>query len=64
MTPRVEDRDLVEFLEKNNAEIIGENEKYLPYDAFIMGAAGNYFRWDMALGYEQDGPGHRHNDFG
>ncbi|MGO9119250.1 MAG: ATP-dependent zinc metalloprotease FtsH [Desulfomonilaceae bacterium] len=26
MTPRVEDKDLVEFLEKNNAEIIGENE--------------------------------------
>ena len=26
MTPKVEDKDLVEFLEKNNAEIIGENE--------------------------------------
>jgi len=26
MTPRVEDRDLVEFLEKNNVEIIAENE--------------------------------------
>ncbi|HTY24742.1 MAG TPA: ATP-dependent zinc metalloprotease FtsH [Desulfomonilaceae bacterium] len=26
MTPRVEDKDLVEFLEKNNVEIIGENE--------------------------------------
>ncbi len=26
MTPRVDDRDLVEFLEKNNVEIIAENE--------------------------------------
>ncbi len=26
MTPRVEDKDLVEFLEKNNVEIIAENE--------------------------------------
>ncbi len=26
MTPRVDDRDLVEFLEKNNVDIIGENE--------------------------------------
>ncbi len=29
MTPRVDDRDLIEFLEKNNVEIIAENENTL-----------------------------------
>ena len=64
MTPRVEDRDLVEFLEKNNVEIIAENENtfLMTLLSWVLPAMIFVGIWLWAM--KQDGPGRRHNDIG
>ena len=62
MTPRIDDRNLVDFLEKNNAEIIAENENTFSDDPPFLGASRADLCRYLALGHEENGPGDGYHD--